>query len=247
MSKIIARLFLHPVTSVAFVAVLAAYMFETSVVVKVVFTFCAALSYALVGPSSRRNAFVWRMLESPAPRSGKIGADGLQVGGSLPVIIVSYPLGDTDMVDHALAYSGSHFAHSGILSVCESTVMFRLPVARTALWLMGGVMQYSRALLLQLLKRRSGSITVTLHGRITANSVSLNRKGIFAAAIKVNAVIIPAFLKSDGALEFGMPVPAGGIHQTPTPNQVRDLAAKFADELKALHLKVRGAELKITN
>ena len=240
---------MNPVSSLVFTTALCKVLYEQSIVVKVVCAFVAAVAYFIIGPRARRSSKFW----SCFGLNRIIIAEGTKTADrTKPTVIVSYPIGGAarDVLSHAFAYSGGAFAHSTTLYVCDSSheaLLYKLPVARSALWLIVGVMQYSRGLLLQLLKRRGNVIAVTLQPQVRGHMASTSRKGLFAAALKSNASIVPALVLTSGDIVLGNAVATSAPTATPSPDQIRALVAEFAVELKSLYKATTGSTLQLIN
>lgn len=267
------RAVLHPASSIALLAVLWLVVQHTSFSTRVLTLFFGALLYVSIRPGAKRNNSLWSSLapHTSIMRVGE-GTHSLDTT-SKTVVVVSIPLDpNVDILTHALAFGKSALlSQSTVMYVCRNpshqTLLFRLPLARLALWFLGGLMQYSRGLLLQLLKRRTSQNVVAIvllpppecqreKDGSTNYVVSLNHKGIFAAALKTGAVVVPALVSSNGTVDYGNCVPLhvvergrGGSEQQavpiPTPDQVRKLATAFSEELVQLHTKVANCKLTV--
>jgi hypothetical protein len=172
-------------------------------------------------------------------------------------VIVSYQVGGVDSMAHALAFGGPSFRGATLLLAGndpQEQLAYKLPVARVSLWLLGGIMQYSRSLLLQLLKRKSSgsssssNMAVVLQPPIRWHTASVSGKGVFAAALKTSTPIVPALVLANGEIVLGNQISAGAeAIATPTGDQVRLLSTQVAVELQNLYQRTTGSPLIITN
>jgi hypothetical protein len=277
------RIVLHPASSVAVACVIWSLIMHTTFAAKVLLVFFGALVYMFLRPGARRNALLWRALAPlRASSSLPVGGAGGNSRGSTPrsplddlkgnCIIVSIPVSSAlDVLDHALAFGGDdasvQLSYSTVMYVCRTSTertMFWLPLARLALWLLGGLMEYSRGLLLQLLKRKSGRPLVAIvllppavrsaGGTASTSScavLNIQQKGIFAASLKTGATVIPCLVLEDGTVTYGKRIdPPSTANQlegvaVPSPDQVRRLSTAFSEELSILYKNVTGTKLRV--
>ncbi|CUI14739.1 membrane-associated protein, putative [Bodo saltans] len=140
--------------------------------------------------------------------------------------------------------------------------IFWLPLARLMLWMLGGLMEYSRGLLLQLLKRKAKRpllaivllpAPVVAPGRQSCATLHIEQKGIFAAALKTGSPVVPAVVLADGSVAYGKVVTPcaesdadkNGVVLIPSPDQVRRLSTAFGEELVQLYKSVANIELRV--
>lgn len=289
------RIVLHPASSVVLAAALcSAVVFHAPFISKVLLLFFGVLTYMILRPGARRNKSLWRALSRHGP-SNQAAQPGRADGGASSCqrrcidvaslkgncVIVSIPVCESiDIIDHALAFSEhaasfsaatSLLSNSTVMYVCRKPLeraIFWLPLARLMLWLLGGLMEYSRGLLLQLLKSKSNHplLAIVLLPPPTKTSPPLNnkssstkgataagyqltiqQKGIFAAALKTGATVVPALVQPNGTVAYGKSMEAEakeGI-AVPSPDQVRHLSTSFAAELSQLYKDITSCELRV--
>lgn len=278
---------LHPATSLVAIAIFLTFAYHTSIVLQLLLTFTVVLFYFVLGPRTRRNHHLWQSLALPCKScpSERCAATLLTPDADgRNKIIVSFPSDESlEIMDHALAFmegpsassssgSGKKEEHTTTrrvhpLSQCTALYvartasdhgLFRLPLARVMLWLLGGLLQYSRGLLLQLLLRRRGSVVAVIlqppiRRRNGTSWCSLEDKGVFAAALKGGASIIPAVVSTkrsfSGPMEvtvaYGTPVTLSDEPNPiaiPMPNQVQALSKLFGVELQRLFTETSGGK-----
>lgn len=257
------KVIFHPSSSVLILAVLWLLFQRANLIFRVLTLFFGSVCYMALRPRARRNVNLWSRLapEGATTRVGEGSRSIDSVTRDTSCIVVSVPIeSDVDILSHALAFGKTTImSQSTVMYVCRDLtdrIMFWMPLTRLVLWFMGGLVEYSRGLLLQLLKRKTANSGSTLaivllppirktgEGR----SVDLHHnKGIFAAAIKTGAVVVPALVSKTGMVDYGACQAAIKPTPLPTPDQVQQLAALFASELVALHEKVTGKTLSVSH
>ena len=251
--KFLIKFALHPASSALFFAVAMYALLHGAFFWRVLTSFVFSMVYVIVGPRIKRNARLWKALATPK-HPARVAEGTRLAEHNSPNIIVSFPVANTTILQHALAFGSSvHFEQSTVLYVCESrqgSSVFLLPVARVALWLLGGLMRYSRSLLLQLLKRKANFVAIVLEPPVSRAPdgtfyVTLKNKGLFAAAIKSKATVVPAVVSGDGSIDFGNAISAADSIPVPTPDDVRALSTAFGTELAALFANVTKKELTV--
>jgi hypothetical protein len=122
-----------------------------------------------------------------------------------------------------------------------------LPLVRITLHLLGGIMQYSRPLLMQLIQRKARA-AVILQRPIQNHSANMKQKGVFAAAIKTGALIVPIIVdrRKRGEVILGNPIPTTKT-DVPTAEEVRSLAIAFGHELKEAYQKMTREQLVLVD
>lgn len=114
-------------------------------------------------------------------------------------------------------------------------------------------MEYSRGLLLQLLKRKAKRPLVAIvllpapvRGNHPFVEMHIDQKGIFAAALKTGATVVPAIVLANGSVAYGPAIPTDeqGV-AVPSPDQVRKLCGAFGEELVLLYKSVANSELRV--
>ncbi|KEG12803.1 hypothetical protein DQ04_01411050 [Trypanosoma grayi] len=244
---------LNPLLSVALVLAVCLCLYFSSLETILVVCFTLGLCYYGVNPRAQTNSKLWRRLAQGRSQAVRLAETGL-IAGTQPVVIVSFTECHTSWFDHALLYAQSDFRRFGAWAcfclVHPLTSSFRLPLTRLALWKMGGVLEYRRGVLIDMMTRRNLGVAVILHGSLRdcdagRSTVRLQNKGMFGAFLRANALIIPAISTSDGRVIFGSALSPPCSGEVPTPVEVRNAVRQFSEELQRLHVKVFGSTLVV--
>jgi hypothetical protein len=278
----ILRVVLHPASSVVVAALLVSLILHAAATSKVLLVFFGVLLYMCLRPSARRNNGLWRVLSQSSSNSKASGGAGggkhtalFSSSASSPqleslrgnCVVVSIPVDSSiDVLDHAIAFGRapetSILSLSTVLYICRKPserAIFWMPLARLMLWMLGGLMEYSRGLLLQLLKRKAKRpliavvllpAPVTTPGKKLFATLHIDQKGIFAAALKTGSTVIPAVVLADGSVAYGSAVSTTSENgdkgvSVPSPDQVRRLSSAFGEELVTLYKTVANVELRV--
>jgi hypothetical protein len=273
----ILRVVLHPASSVVVAALLVSIILHAAVTSKVLLVFFGVLLYMCLRPGARRNNGLWRVLSQSSTNSKASGGEGgtrnalISSTASSPqleslrgnCVVVSIPVDSSiDVLDHAIAFGRapetSILSLSTVLYICRKPserAIFWMPLARLMLWMLGGLMEYSRGLLLQLLKRKAKRpliAVVLLPAPVTTPrnksfaTLHIDQKGIFAAALKTGSTVIPAVVLADGSVAYGNAVSTTIENvSVPSPDQVRRLSSAVGEELVTLFKSVANVELRV--
>ena len=154
-------------------------------------------------------------------------------------------VGDPNVMDHRGRLSGKGTSVTWWFG--PSQLADALPLVRVTLHMLGGIMQYSRPLLLQLLQRKARA-AVILQRPIQCHSANLKQKGVFAAAIKSGAIIVPVIVdrRKRGEVILGTPLTVAK-EEIPTAVAVRALAVDFGEELKRCYSQLAQESLVLVD
>lgn len=154
-------------------------------------------------------------------------------------------VGDVNTMDSRGRISGKCSSSTWWFGTAQLTGA--LPLVRITLHLLGGIMQYSRPLLMQLIQRKSRA-AVILQRPIQNHSANMKQKGVFAAAIKTGALIVPIIVdrRKKGEVILGNPITTTKT-EVPTAEEVRSLAIAFGTELKEAYHKMTRDELVLVD
>jgi hypothetical protein len=160
---------------------------------------------------------------------------------SIPALYV----GDTTTMDSRGRISGKCTDSTWWFGTAQLTGA--LPLVRITLHLLGGIMQYSRPLLMQLIHRKSRA-AVILQRPIRNHSANFKQKGVFAAALKSGALIVPVIVdrRGRGEVIVGTPISTTKT-DVPTAEEVRSLAVTFGTELKGAYQKLTREQLVLVD
>jgi hypothetical protein len=242
---------LHPLPNVAVMITVAIAIGQLGFVPAAIVIVALATSYIVLGPRVKRNKAKWTSL-APRPAAPLVSAVDRSAWPS-PLVIVHHTLVEGahghNAVTEALQLNYPDLA-SAVVCIPRSN-RFHFPLSRFVINSMGGIMPYSRSVLLQLLGKRKH--TVVVHHRIEvargAASTSLARKGVFSAALMRGAAVLPSIAMEGGKVVFGDIIPAVDNVAAPTTEQVVQLAGRYSKNLTALydkHNAVKGRALTVT-
>lgn len=239
------RVLLHPLATALHLLVL---YFATQHLPFVASCFIVIL-YAVVTLSvpipAKRRVGAWARLFDPQT-AAKVAAEdrGCLRPKSAPVVILSCATPIESRWQHVAAYNEASFENATVLSMGPALTA-RHPAARVCLALLGGVMQYARPALLQLLRRPTSAVIVTLPSAVSTPPggslrVHLRNKGVFSAVLRSGAALVPSVVFADGSVVVGkvLPTTGGGTAAgiaVPTPEQVVVLTKEYATALQALY------------
>lgn len=133
---------------------------------------------------------------------------------------------------------------------------FQLPLSRLAIHLLGGVVPYSRSVVINLLRRKNATPVVVASSDVFEAAsgglrLTLANKGVFAAVLRTGATVVPCLVTDDGVAHFGAPIAAttdSSDATSPNPEQVVAFANKYGAALLALYNKfnaVKGRSLQV--
>ena len=201
---------------------------------------------------------------------GGVGGGGATKKGILSSLHCLCQHDASEFLDHAFAFATPDFdtipalyvgdvstmdSRGRISGKCSSSTWWfgtaqltsALPLVRITLHLLGGIMQYSRPLLMQLIQRKSRA-AVILQRPIQNHSANMKQKGVFAAAIKTGALIVPIIVdrRKKGEVILGNPITTTKT-EVPTAEEVRSLAIAFGSELKKAYAKMTREQLLLVD
>lgn len=214
----------------------------------VVSVVCLAVSFIIVSPRVQRAKAVWRALcPSRAKHTAEPGAEAPKS----PSVVVAHFVKSSGSRIADMARLGGPAAADGAVICVPHTRAFHLPLSRLAINLLGGVVPYSRTVVLSLLKRKTGGgpAVVAYPEPVTAAAggnlqLVLASKGVFSAALRTGATMIPCLVLEDGSAHYGRPVPVAAVDSAPAPEVVVKLAADYAAALEAVYAKHNASKTR---
>lgn len=233
-----APILLHPVPNVAAVAALIVAASQLSFFLAVVLICVVAIVYVIVGPRVKRSRSLWGAACPPRKASDVTLSSNKTTWGS-PALVLHHAVKPTDDVLDTIGLNSAPLDNA--VFCVPHTRMFLLPLFRVFMWLVGGIVPYSRTVVINLLKRNRCVVVVSYPSAVKPAgsnlSLELQHKGVFAAALKTGASIIPCVTFENGGMHLGEPVKVANTETVPTPDSVTDLSKRYAAAVAALYTK----------
>jgi hypothetical protein len=232
-------LLLNPIAQGLFVVAQLYFLASLNVVYRIVVAAIFVISYILLTPNTKRGSWMWSAGPVEAPKL--LDREIFNVRGS-PLLIVSYSLpssgGPRNSWEHALSFRHKTFSKA-VVMVSGPELVLKFPLARFLLWLVGGLVPYTRGTLLHLLKRKTvnPNQVIVVSQNLSGSTIQLKNKGAFAAALKTGAAIIPALMLPDGSVALGPATSRTAQGAVPTIEEIIELATLHAAQLRELATK----------
>jgi hypothetical protein len=199
-----------------------------------------AVFYVIAGPRVQRSKAVWGLL-SPKRQTMPTNEGSRDKWHSPTLVVVHFASTSSTRVIDSLAVATTAGLENAVVCV-PSPRVFHLPLSRLAMKLLGGIVPYSRNVLINLLKRKGAAPVVVTYPEpirqgASGSELVLASKGPFSAALRTGATLVPCVVLDDGVPHFGEAVPGMPADQAPAPEAVIALAGAYAAKLEQLHAK----------
>ena len=244
---------LHPLVNLAALAAAGYWVTRRDFFVASVAVVAAAVVYIVLGPRVKRNRVAWSSLPRGAtPPMGTNPEERAKWPTGAPLLYVVHGLPSCTFARHAIVSLRAPEFDTAVVCIPPSRV-FRLPLSRAALWWLGGVLPYTRTVLQNLL-RRSRAPTVLVYptpptsggtGAGRSYGLLLDKKGVFAAALRHGSLVVPCLSPGDGRLLCGAPVGGCEVVDVPAAADVTAVATAYAGNLQKV-ADAAGVPLRVT-